>query len=82
MKIHELKTWPDFFKVIISGEKTFELRKDDRGFRAGDILRLKEWDPSFKRYTGREISVTATYVLSGIGLQPNWVAMGIKKVGN
>jgi hypothetical protein len=30
---HELKMWPEFFKHVWSGDKTFELRVDDRGFR-------------------------------------------------
>ena len=73
---HKLKTWPEFFKHIWSGEKTFELRKDDRGFRAGDTLRLQEW--SFRHgYTGREIVAVVSYVLSGMGLQDGWVAMSL-----
>lgn len=45
-RIHPLKTWPNFFELIESGVKTFELRKNDRNYRAGDILFLQEWDPS------------------------------------
>src|SRR3954470_11426726 len=40
---HELKCWPEFYKALVSGEKTFELRKNDRGFRVGDVLWLREW---------------------------------------
>jgi hypothetical protein len=39
---HELKCWPEFFKPIQSGEKTFELRRNDRNFHLNDILILKE----------------------------------------
>jgi hypothetical protein len=41
---HKLKTWPEFFKAILAGDKTFEIRKDDRGFKVGDTLRLLEFD--------------------------------------
>ena len=43
MTIHELKIWPQYFDAIASGIKTFEVRKDDRGFAVGDTLVLKEW---------------------------------------
>lgn len=64
MTQHELKTWPEFFEPILSGDKTFELRHNDRGFRVGDILWLREWDQD-SGYTGRELFVKVQYILSG-----------------
>lgn len=75
---HELKCWPDFFSAILRGDKTFELRKDDRGFRAGHSLRLREWLPTDKTYTGREIKCDVTYVMSGPPLMPSYVCMGFR----
>lgn len=47
MKVHELKAWPESFDAIWRGMKTAEYRHDDgRGFAAGDILELEEWEPS------------------------------------
>lgn len=43
MRVHELKCLPDYFAAIRSGVKTHETRKDDRGFKIGDILRLREF---------------------------------------
>ena len=40
--IHELKTDPDLFELTIAGLKPFEIRKLDRDFQVGDMLRLKE----------------------------------------
>lgn len=80
MKIHELKTWPYYFNAILSGEKTFEIRKDDRCYRAGDILRLREWNPSDKKYTGREIEKVVTYLLSGWGLAKDYVCMSLGEI--
>lgn len=40
---HDLKTAPEHFEAVWSGAKTAELRKDDRGFSVGDVLRLREW---------------------------------------
>jgi hypothetical protein len=44
--IHELKIWPTFYSRVKSGVKTFEVRKNDRGFQSGDTVILKEFDPS------------------------------------
>ena len=51
-KIHELKIKPVYFEAVKEGIKTFELRKDDRNFKVGDILLLREWE---HKYSGRKI---------------------------
>ena len=38
---HELKIYPKYFEDVISGKKTFEVRKNDRKFNIGDILILR-----------------------------------------
>lgn len=77
--IHELKTWPEFFEAVLNGNKTFEVRRDDRGFSVGDILHLKEYDISLNRYTGRELAKTVTYILRGgkFGIEVGYVVMGL-----
>ena len=76
---HELKTWPDFFSAVHRGDKTFELRLDDRGFQGGDTLWLREWSKAHG-YTGREVRVEVTYLLAGgwPGLAPGYVVMAIR----
>jgi hypothetical protein len=44
MKKHTLKCWPVFFAPILTGEKPFEIRLNDRDYEVGDILRLEEWE--------------------------------------
>jgi hypothetical protein len=63
---HELKTWPEYFQAVIDGTKTFEHRVNDRGFKNGDTLHLREYDPATKTYTGRECKRLVTYCL-GVG---------------
>lgn len=55
---HGLKIQPDYFKAVFMGTKTFEIRKNDRGYKAGDVLILKEWVPETKRYTGKVTYIT------------------------
>jgi hypothetical protein len=67
--IHELKTWPEYYEKIVTGEKTFEVRKLDRFFNVGDTLVLKEWSPvrwqEAGGYSGREAERKVTYVMNG-----------------
>lgn len=59
----EKKCWPEFFRAIADGGKTFELRLADFECGPGDTLVLREWDPQTRQYTGRELEKTVTYVL-------------------
>ena len=69
---HALKTWPEYFKKVKSGEKNFELRKNDRNFKVGDKVLLQEYDPETEKYTGEEIDFRIGYIL-------DLTAFGIKK---
>lgn len=40
MKTHNLKLSIEFCDAVLSGEKTFEVRKNDRGFQTGDLIRF------------------------------------------
>lgn len=78
MKIHELKILPEYYDAVRCGDKRFEIRKNDRDFHSGDILRLKEWDE--KEYTGEEIDALVRYVYYGIdeyGLSEGYCIMSI-----
>lgn len=68
--IHELKTDPKYFSAVRSGEKRFELRRNDRDFRVGDYLALNEYDRATQTYTGRSELVQVIYMLN-----PNDVMM-------
>ena len=81
-KTHELKTWPGYYQAIVDGDKTFEIRRNDRDFRKGDRLILREWCPTQQNYTCRETRVYVTYLLHGrqgspFGLSDGAVCMAI-----
>lgn len=78
MKLHELKILPEYYEKVLSGEKTFEIRKDDRNFKAGDIIRLCEHDG--KEFTGRSSLYDIIYKLDGgnYGLEKGYCILSIK----
>lgn len=80
MIVHELKTWHEPFEAISCGAKTFEFRKDDRKYRVGDVLRLREFDALDATYSGRELEAQVTYVLGGggFGIPDGYVCMSIR----
>lgn len=77
---HALKTWPEFYKDVDKGSKTFEVRKADRPFKVGEALLLQEWDNVNNCYTGKECLREITYILYGgqFGVQDGFVVMGLK----
>lgn len=79
-KLHYLKTWPEYFNDVVIGIKQFELRKNDRDFKVGDYLLLRDWNPDTKKYSGRQTVKAVTYILKGgnFGLEDGFVIMGIR----
>lgn len=64
MKIHDLKVAGGFFDDIHTGRKRFEVRRNDRDFRVGDVLYLREWCDVLG-YSGRACAACVTYLLEG-----------------
>lgn len=89
MSEHNIKIWPEYFQAVLDGTKTFEVRKDDRGYQVGDTLVLQEWWPpeevdgqwTIGFGTGRECRRTVTYILHGpaFGIEDGYVVMGIRE---
>jgi len=89
MKTHNLKTDSDVFKSVQCGDKTFEIRKDDRGFQVGDYLvlletkytgeQMKSEPASPMLYTGEACVRRVTHILRGpkYGLREGWVIMSV-----
>ena len=86
--LHELKTDRKVFDDVAAGLKTFEIRKDDRGFAVGDVLQLRQTRHTGKEmtegapleYTGAVCEVGVSHVLRGpiYGLADGWVIMSIR----
>lgn len=58
---HYIKILPEYYRAVERGEKTFEVRFNDRNYQKYDCLHLQEWTND--GYTGREITAEVTYVL-------------------
>ncbi|GAA0059368.1 MULTISPECIES: DUF3850 domain-containing protein [Streptococcus] len=79
MTQHLLNCYPEYFEAIMDGTKTFKCRYNDRDFKVGDELLLREYDPQ-KGYTYpyRCIVRKITYILSDfIGLKDGYVILGV-----
>ena len=76
---HLLKVLPEYFRDVLDNTKQFEIRKNDRDFKEGDILKLREYDPVKNEYSGWWVAATfeRVYPLDGIGIS-GFVAMSIK----
>ena len=77
--VHELKCWPEHFQAIKRGDKTLEIRRNDRDFKVDHVLHLHEWDPVIEGYTGDELYRVVTHVLPGgqFGLAEGFAALSI-----
>ncbi len=76
---HDLKCWPQYFDRVASGEKSFELRKNDRDFQVGDYLRLNHYDPDKDQYNDSWFIRRITYILHGpaFGLEEGYCIMSL-----
>lgn len=82
MKTHHLKLLDEFCDEVLSGEKNFEVRNNDRGFQKGDsvVFHCIEKNGLTATHLINFATFEITYVLSGWGIQPEHVAFGIKKI--
>jgi hypothetical protein len=83
---HKVKCLRAYFWAIDRGDKTFDVRRDDRGYQKGDKIIFKLWETPSKaypqgRFDGNEIERKITYVLTGgqFGIEPGYVVLGLKK---
>ena len=79
MAVHYLKIKEEYYRDVMIGLKTFELRKNDRGFQVGDILMLIKLDDKGNE-TDQVIRKKITYILKDCpqyGLKEGYAILGI-----
>jgi len=74
------KAWPEYFQKILDGDKTFDVRLADFECAPGDILILREWNPTTGDYTGRTLEKRITYVAKTKNFT-YWTPAEIEKFG-
>ena len=82
-RTHEIKISDEFANAVASGDKTFEVRENDRGYQKGDLVKFTVIDNIKVPYVSHELHnmlFEITYVLSGWGIEQGKVAFAIKKV--
>ncbi|WP_162921691.1 DUF3850 domain-containing protein [Listeria costaricensis] len=77
--IHELKIAPRYFKDILYQHKRFENRINDRNYKVGDLLMLKEFDQN--GYTGNKLYVRVTYMTDAF-TKDDYVCLGFEVLNN
>ena len=79
---HYIKIRQSFADAVYFGEKTFEVRKNDRGYQKGDVVWFKVLYDSDKLemtcHPLNSVPYEITYVLSGWGIEDGYVVFGIK----
>lgn len=83
---HELKTDPVPFQDSANGGKSVEIRLNDRGFKVGDTLTLRETRFTAEQmrtvahpleYTGNSRDYAILHVQTGYGLSEGYCALSI-----
>lgn len=75
-KVHQIRLAATYYDDVVSGRKTFELRKNDRDYRTGHALELMEFHDG--KYTGRVIHADIIYMLEDYtGLEEGYCILGI-----
>lgn len=78
-KVHDVKLGATFFDDVKTGRKTFELRKNDRGYKEGDTIVLHEYKNGAT--TGRTITKKIVYMLEDFtGLEDGYCILGLGEV--
>ena len=81
IKIHTLKTVQPYYGRVLSGQKTFDLRLNDRDFQTGDKALLVEYDSENNTFSGKQSEVEITYVLREFkGIEKNYCVFGFKVI--
>ena len=81
MTIHKIELDIAFCDAVLSGEKSFEVRLNDRGYQKGDRIKFLSVEHSLHAYHEIEKhEYEITYVLNGWGIKNGYVVFGIKEV--
>lgn len=84
-RLHHIRLQENFADSVLCGEKSFELRRNDRGYQKGDLIEFEVVNSVGVPVEDHELNsrrYKITYVLSGWGMQDGFVALAIREVKN
>ena len=79
---HHLKLNHNYADAVLSGQKNFEIRYNDRGYQRGDKVAFQvvdECNITMSHPLNREVFLI-TYLVHGYGLEKGWCVFGIKPI--
>lgn len=62
---HTVKSHPKPFSDVWHGEKNHEIRINDRAYKKNDIVKMEEYNPDSRIFSGRSIDILITYIRAG-----------------
>jgi hypothetical protein len=82
--VHKLKCWTPYYQAALAGDKKFEVRRDDRGFQKGDVVKLEQYEPGVGYVCDPDDNIPYSfereikYILTGgqFGIEPGYVVLG------
>lgn len=77
---HDLKIEPPYYQAILDGKKTFEVRYNDRGFNAGDIVILQPLCENRTYDILRPKLIAEIGYVTGFGMQDGYVVFSLINV--
>jgi len=90
MTVHTVKCWPVYFDAIKSGDRPFDIRRDDRGYQKGDTLVLQRTretslhnvDYDYHGKVVHELRKEISWIMTGgqFGIEPGYVVLALKEL--
>ena len=79
---HNIKIRIEFADAVLCGDKSFEVRKNDRGYRVGDIITFQVVNRAgdYIDHPLNSKKYRITYVLSEWGIEVDYVVFAIKEI--
>jgi len=81
---HTIKLNENFCQAVLDGEKTFEIRENDRGYQTGDYINFEPVYGSPYRNHSFDVlknkTYKITYVLNGWGIKNGFVVFSFCEV--
>ena len=81
MTVHRIKLREEYADAVYSGEKTFEIRYNDRGYQKGDEIFFKVVDGCgiSVNHALNHVLFEITYLIHGFGLKEDWCVFSIRR---